>query len=247
MKENKIDYSIIPDLSLKNLHRARNEAQHHGIVPCYADVQRYAGLTIDVLSNLSRSILNKDFNEISLAELIQDPLVRVLYKKGEDAYWDGDYVNALVYTASAFEKAKQIEQNKLWGSGLILTAALGNNLNNDFSSVLIEELEILKLRLDYKRYQKYREIFLFTLKPFLEIDSNSEALLIDQIRQKLDTTIKIWKQSNDSLKDQAIYCLSFTLDSIFLWESVDRTGWSEVISSAFNSFKNYVKESKVKT
>jgi len=234
------DSSLLQEVSLKNLHIARNDVQHHAIVPCFNDVQRYKTLTYQVLSNLSKAVLQKDFDEISLSELIQDSLVKTLYKKGEAAYFLGNYKDSLIYTAGSFEKAKRIEQNKLWESGLtfnVLSKVFDNkdDSNDELLDTIIEELEILKLRLDYKQYQKYREVFWFTLKPFSNILSKTEDEIINEIKKASETAIKIWEKSPDGLKARAIYCLTFALDSILMWESVERSGWSDVISALWKA------------
>lgn len=239
--------TLIEELSLNNMHIARNDVQHHGIIPCFTDAQRYKTLTYQVLSELSKEVLEKDFEEISLSDLIKNPLVRSLYKKGEDAYFAGNFRDTLIYTASAFEKAKRIEQTKLWGSGLtfdVIKKALDNkdNSNDEILETIIEELETLKLRLDYKQYQKYREVFWFRLKPFFNITSDNEEEIVKAIKEESGTLIKIWDTAPDGLKSQAIYCLSFALDSILMWESVERSGWSEVISTFWQAAGRWKQE-----
>lgn len=119
LKETSLEPALLQEVSINNLHRARNDAQHHGIIPSIDDIERYKTITYQVLSNLSENILKKNFDEISLAELIQDNMVKILYKNAEVAYFSTDYETALVCVAGAFERAKNIEQGKLFGSGIM--------------------------------------------------------------------------------------------------------------------------------
>lgn len=229
LTELNLDTALLQEVSIKNMHRARNQTQHHGIIPSVEDIQRYRTMTYKVLSNLSESILKRRFEEISLSELIQDNFVKTLYKKGEEAYFSSNYENALIYIATAFERAKTIEQGKLWGSGM-LWAKLGLNNKDDKSKqlfeLLISELEILKLRLDYKKYQKYRETFCFTLIPFTTLQSGTSNDMVNEVKTLIAQAIPVWRvMDSQKLKNTTTFCLAFVLDSILAWEVIPRVGW----------------------
>jgi hypothetical protein len=224
--------ALLQEVGIKNMHRARNDIQHHGIIPSSEDVERYRTITYNVMSNLSNCLLKMKFEEISLSELIQNDFIKQLYKKAEEAYFSSDYQTALIYAAAAFERAKTTEQGKLWGSGMLL-AIIKKSLkgksqdeNDELFGIIVTELEILKLRLDYKKYQKYREIYSLTVVPFTSFQSNTAYDLIKEINTLVAQAISKW-QSMDSqnLKNAATYCLAFTIDSILAWEVVPRTGW----------------------
>lgn len=226
--EMNIQTALLQETSVKNMHRARNDTQHHGIVPSVEDIERYKTTTYNVLSSLSINLLKKTFEEISLSELIQDDDVKVLYKNAEDAYFSSNYEKALVCIASAFERAKSIEQGRLWGSGMLIKY-LANNGDDRYAKLLdtvIEELEILKLRLDYKKYQKYRETFCFELVPFTTIQSRAAETIFNEVKAQIANAISTWQNKNSSeLKNATTFCLGFALDSILAWESVPRAGW----------------------
>jgi hypothetical protein len=159
-----------------------------------------------------------------------------LYKKAENGYFSGNYKDALFYTACAFEKAKRTEQNKLWGSLLSLHHA-NSPLNKDkFVNGIYEELEILKLRLDYKQYQKYRCIYYLDLEPFSNIVSDTDDGVVKEVETKLKTALDAWEKSREGLKKESIYCLSFALNNILMWEQVDREDWSEVVTTLTKIF-----------
>lgn len=219
------DVSLLHEVEIRNMHRARNNIQHHGIMPSIDDVERYKTVTHEVLSNLSKSILGLEFEEISLSDLIKDDLVKTLYKKAEEAYFSANYEDALVYVAGTFEQAKKLEQGRIFGSGLMLKWLQSGNVD-DLTSKLMEEIEILKLRLDYKKYQKYRDIFERSLKPFTCTSSDTMDDIVSEIRKLTASSISAWHgRDKGELKKETIFCLVFVLDSILRWEAVPRLGW----------------------
>lgn len=226
-REMNLDLALLQEVSVKNLHRARNGTQHHGIIPCIDNIERYKTITYQVLSNLSEYVLKKKFEEICLSELIQANEVKTLYKRAEEAYFSANYEAALVNVAGAFERAKNLEQGKLWGSGMLSAIILHKEDENYRLLTLIsKELEILKLRLDYKKYQKYRQTFSFALEPFTNISSKTTDNIIGEIRTLAANAISTWHNTNpEELKNTTTFCLGFVIDSILQWETVPREGW----------------------
>lgn len=220
------DLSLLHEVEIRNMHRARNNVQHHGIVPSIDDVERYKTLTEEVLSDISMKILGLKFEEILLGELIKDELVRTLYKKAEKALFSADYEEALVHAAAAFEQAKKKEQGRIYGSGLMLT--LLSEKVDEVATKIIEELEVLKLRLDYKKYQKYRGIFLGTLEPFTLLSSNTLKGILNETRKLTSNATSTWRDMDRrKLREETTFCLNFVVDCILRWEAVPRLGWRE--------------------
>jgi hypothetical protein len=219
-----LDLSLLHEVEIRNLHRARNNVQHHGIIPSIDDIERYKTLTQEVLSNLSIKIFGLKFEEVLLGDLIKDELVRSLYKKAEKAYVSASYEDALMCIAAAFEQAKKKEQGRIYGSGLLWTL-LGKKVD-DVTNKIIAEIEILKLRLDYKKYQKYREIFLGALEPFTALSSDTLEGVLNETRKLIANAISAWKGGDRrKLREETTFCLNFVIDSILRWEAVPRWGW----------------------
>jgi hypothetical protein len=226
-KRANLDLSLLHEVEIKNMHRARNGVQHHGIVPSIDDVERYVTLTNEVLANLSKPILGVGFEEISLCRLVKDNLVRNLYEKAEGAYFSSNYEDALVYVAGAFEQAKKMEQGRIYGSGLMLARVLDGD-SNKVTDKLIDEIEVLKLRLDYKKYQKYRDVFQRTFEPFTQLSSNTIEGIVNEIRKLVANSLSMWRNmDNEELKEETTYCIGFVLESVLKWETVTRLGWQE--------------------
>ena len=221
-----LDDALLQQISLNKLRRARNDAEHHGMIPCTDDLERYKCVAYEVLSVLSKEILQKRFEEISLSALIKDDIVKALYKHAEERYYLADYVTALLSSASAFEKAKNIEQGQLFGSGILIKYLLSPKDKKDNLEVIMNELEVLKLRLDYKKYQKYREIFSFTPEPFTTLGGTNAREIFEDMKTRIASTLSSWaSEAPTTLKEEATFCLGFSLESILIWETVTREGW----------------------
>ena len=96
---------------------------------------------------------------------------------------------------------------------------------------LVEELEILKLRLDYKKYQKYREIFSFKLEPFFRLSSNEINEIESEIKKKINEAIIAWKSKDkEELRKNVVFCSNFVIENILKWEAIPRKGWLNSVS-----------------
>ncbi|MFC1486602.1 hypothetical protein ACFLRN_02780 [Thermoproteota archaeon] len=208
---------------ISNLHHARNAIQHKGIIPDVGEVRRYAILTQNLVEEVTSKLFGLRFSDISLGELIKDNDVRELFITADIAFGKADYNKATIHAVAAFELAKNNEQFLMHGSGLIIGKLLSSGKSKKeiegYLHILTEELEILKLRLDYKKYQKYRDISR-NLTPFSRFSQNT---IVAEIGKNVNE--KLEKMGLSHLKDCARFCLDFSIESILRWESVSRTGW----------------------
>jgi hypothetical protein len=221
---------LIHEPEIKNMRKARNVVQHHGIIPSSSDLDRYTTLTKMVLNEVIKEVFNIDFADISLSMLIKDEVTKTLYAKAETAYSFKNYKEALIYSASAFEFAKNKEQGRIFGS--TLSHYRDKKGTRDVEKLLMEEIEVLKLRLDYKKYQNYRQIFSFSIKPFTQLNSFLGSD-VEHITQETSVIIKKAIESWQNLKpDKMIenvrFCIDFTLEAILRWEAVPRKAWWEL-------------------
>lgn len=226
-----IDLALLYEVEIMNMHRARNNVQHHGIIPSADDIERYKSLTLEVLSELILEIFQLDFNEVSLGTLIKDDVTRTLFNRADKAYFSENYEDALTYLTTTFEYAKNREQGRIYGSLLLLTLFKQRKKLNEVSMKLVEELEILKLRLDYKKYQKYREIFSFKLEPFFRLSSNEINEIENEIKKKIKEAIIAWKSKDkEELRKNVVFCSNFVIENILKWEAIPRKGWLNNVS-----------------
>lgn len=144
LKINSIPSEHIHELEIKNIRKARNGVQHHGIIPSSSELDRFTMLIEKVLSNIIAEVFKISLSDVSLSTLIKDKVVKELYSKAEMAYSLKNYKEALIYSASAFEVAKNKEQGRIFGSGLSANRENASKMEK----LLMEEIEILKLRID---------------------------------------------------------------------------------------------------
>lgn len=151
---------LLHEKEVKALHSARNNVQHHGLIPSQDDILRFQALTETVITSLVREVFEIDLKDISTGWLIRDQLVRQLYMGAEDAYLSRDYIKALTLCIAAFETAKNEEQNRIYGSGLTFARprieekekkAIKDLLK--YVDLLRDEIEVVKLRIDYKKFK----------------------------------------------------------------------------------------------
>ena len=238
--------AVLHKTQIKNMHDARNSIQHRGQLPSLGDVDRYKALTLDILQDTIKTVFEVDFDDITLGLLIKDPLVRGLYERAEQAAARTQYRECLVSCAVAFERAQKEESTRLWGSmkyfsKLAAQARLREKLHDlgeyleEYFDSLDEEIEVLKLRLDYKEYQKFRQIFGFVIKPNKLITSASD---IEEVVRAVRKTVmpSVQKIPEDKLEQDAKFSLSFTIESILKWEATPRARWMDNISESLVSY-----------
>lgn len=224
----------ISETGIKNLHLARNKVQHDGIVPCPENLKTYQNLTEQVLAECMKAVFGVELRDVSLGMLIQNKDLGELYSIAEQNFLSKNFHNSLIYCVAAFETAKNLEQDKLYGSGSAI-----HLLGNPEFKIIFDELEVLKLRLDYKKYQKYREIF-----PVLEPRSRIHVSLragkitdeiVGEISKKIASYLK--EVDPEKLAEHARFCLEFTIENILKWESVPRMSWYEAIRQEIKSIE----------
>lgn len=242
-------------IALLELHRARNEVQHSGITPSYEVVERSKEIVDMTLRNVVREIYEDDWDSISRALLIKDINVRQLYQKGEKAYYKGNYIEAIYSLIAAFELAKLLEQTRIWGSGIKVAKILRDSKKTDIQTHLtevyhyidqiVDEIEILKLRLDYKGYQKYREISSGRIGPNespVYGAFNIEKIDLDSIFNAVKTRLKeiIEKRDLNDLRNWIVFALDFIIDAILRWEILARKGVLEFAEDFKKSLSEFL-------
>lgn len=217
---------LIHESEIKNMRAARNLIQHHGIIPSASDLDRYTELIETVFAKIVRNIFKLDISEISLAILIKDDELKAFFYEAEKKYTLKKYEQSLILSASAFEFAKIKEQGRLYGSGLLWKKRKIEK--NQLINLLIDEIEVLKLRLDYKKYQKYRGIFSNCLGPNTELSSFDNDKIVPEIEKNIKDARQSWiAMESEELRDNAKFCLDFTLEAILKWEAFFRKAWWE--------------------
>lgn len=83
------------------LNKARVYFKHYGILPDVSEGRKFSTYAEDFLRETMELFFDKDFDEISLADLIQDAGIRKVVKEAEKSNSDGDFDACMVACAKA--------------------------------------------------------------------------------------------------------------------------------------------------
>lgn len=228
---------VLSPIEIKNLHRARNAVQHEGNLPSRGDVERYRLVTEAVLRNVCTQIFSIEFSDVSLAQLVKNQAVKTEYLKADEAFSAGTYMDSIIFCTCAFDAAMRLEQGRLYGRFLLHPTAEteeGKRLL-EYVDELNEEIEVLKLRLDYKAYQKFREILVFQVgisQPFTSIEDF--GVMESELRSRISSSFASLQETD--FRPAARFCLDFTVDSTLRWEALERRTWYELFGEILKRF-----------
>jgi len=227
---------------LIELHLARNGVQHNGIIPTISSVERFRATTEMVLSNLAADDFGISWNKISMSLLIDDPVVRELYLMAEKYVDSKQYVEAAQSLVATFEFLKRKEIDRRFGSGILEKRWAAKKASQDsedphvkrladYTLALEKEIEILKLGVDYKCYQKYRDVF--SIEPFDSVavpvtEKDAEAVL-RAVQEKYGTET-LFNEHPEFLQEWLIFAFEFVIDNAIRWQSTWRLGLVEALS-----------------
>lgn len=229
--------------SFGRLHHARNQIQHHGLVPDETQRQQLGQDAVTSLQELLVSTIGVPLERISISELVHEPLAKELYRRAEESRKDGNPAGAVVCLVAAFEQARQTEQARIYGSGITWSRASAKTRDGgppphthdgitSYAEKIHEEVEVLKLGLDYKAYRRYTDISPSKLSPMFvqHLPSGKDA----------ETLLAGWHEylgaGVTSVTDDWLeFAFQFVRDTILRWESLYRSGLWEDIEKALDS------------
>ena len=229
---------------IAHLHRVRNAVQHESVMVAVSEVDALHADVVSLIECLVRVHLHLNLKGISLSNLFLDPIVQNLYRRAEDAQSRGASEDAAIMLVAAFEKARFEEQQRLWGSMITWHRVLGSDSeeNNpgglrDYVEKLHEEVEVLKLRIDYKQYRKYCEIAPLILGAHF---GENVCPSTDP-----DTLITYWRERltgnavNRPLFDLVVrngewlpFAFSFVANTVLAWQEEPRRGFLEILGDS---------------
>ena len=137
---------------LKTLHNLRNSIQHDGFIPASSQVQASKSLVESFSKSVSIDIFNIPWEQVSLGILINNPTVRELYLKADEALNNHKFQDAAFNVIAAFEVAMIFEMDRLSPMNLERPEAI-LQLKPSF-----DVISFLLLRLDPKKYLNHMEI-----------------------------------------------------------------------------------------
>lgn len=212
------------------LHKTRNNAQHYAMIPDSNSLQHFREIAEKFMVDVVYKIFETDFSQITLAILIKNGEVKKYIEEAEKHLLNGEYKKSIKSSFSAFYVAKSEEQGKIHGSGSMVYRLFseirkskkdgykemkfvkkltdGRDLNiselTDYifmaNELMLKELEIFKLKLDYKKYMQYIRIC-------------PDLIISNVVSNEIEIKDKVCNYEN------AFFCLNFVIDSILKWES----------------------------
>jgi hypothetical protein len=230
--------------AIKELHLARNSVQHNGIVPAFIAVQRYESTTEKVLSNSIQSSFGLPWGNISLALLINESQTRDLYSEAENRFEKGKYADAALLLVATFEHMKSLEIDRRYGSGIFMKRLAAQlSINNcqdvntkyiaEYAKAIEREVEILKLGVDYKGYQRYEDFL--GIEPFdslsdILFESNNTEELIKNLENKFCSRLTEIENIEFNYFQWSVFAFDFVFDNIIRWQNISRMGLMESMS-----------------
>ena len=148
------------------VHKKRNSAQHDATIPTQETVNDCRTYTRDFLEKVSKDMWNKDFNEISLIDLIEDAKIRDKLESAEEALDCQNYQKAIEKTSEGLNLLISQSFEKIAGKTAQITKEYG--LSEGIDNITFRLFNVIKtnqemnffntLNINYLHYLKYRQI-----------------------------------------------------------------------------------------
>ena len=201
----KIGKNLPLKTQIEKLHDSRNGVQHHGLIPSIEDVNRFKFYAEDFFRQACDNVFQIPYDELYLSTLIDDDKVRDLFIKSEAMFSKGAYLESLKSVALAFAISKRKILEKLEGEYYDLPYSEGDPFQlNATIMYLHDKVNILTLGIDYKKYSRFKEV---TPEIYYGFESKEPNFHYTEI-------------SKNPEKDDVIFCLEFTLESILEWQEM---------------------------
>jgi hypothetical protein len=197
-----------------SLHDVRNLAQHAGVVPPYEEVIKFKGYVEDFLKIVVENEFGIKFDELSLAELIENVQLKQKIREAEQAFSRDDYDECISKCADAlmdatfdignvFEKAGML--TRYFGADKELMDVINKNYPEKYK--------------DKEFYELAKELS----KAIHQLGMASTGMqFLDEYRSGFIRFMKILNQgdkaSKDELKEWAHFSLNFVTNLILKWQ-----------------------------
>lgn len=240
-----------PNISaIVGLHNVRNQAQHHGLIPSKTETEYYREVTEEFLQLASKRVFNLDWNMISLGLLIKDDAVKKLYISAEDDYYGHNFLACIIKCGAAFQIARMNEELRSYGSMRALDEiglkSVRDELDDSIGKLadvvekLAWEIDVLKLGLDYKKFQIFRLMFSFQLDEWYPTPTTAYPGIsydMDKVFREAELKFSsLFKTMPEpQLVEDAKFCLLFIIEPILKWETTPRMTLIDLMSSIFES------------
>ncbi len=244
------------ELEVLRVHEVRNTIQHQSIPPAKDEVRVQVDAAARSIRQMAKVLFGLDWDGISMSALFHDAIFRSLFTKSEKALREGRVEDAVYYVVACFEAARYLEQHRIWGSFISWARSFANDeaILKDpkheaivaYVRTLHDEVEVLKLRLDYKEYRAYAQIGLGVISPASEVLASfgtSDKEMYAHWREVLSESLSGIKKNGvltpeaaADLTNWVTFAQRFTSEAILRWQQFWRPGWGEGGGSAAQSW-----------
>lgn len=196
------------------LHEMRNLVQHAGIVPSFEDVTKFRASVEIFLKNITEKEFDILFDELSLAQLIENIELREIIKKAEKLFKERNYKECILTCDEVLIKAT-FDIADIFSKAGMLTGYFGagkelmNIINKDYA-------------------ERYRGKEFYTLakdlcKAILRVGQAATGMqFFDEFRGRFlefrELVNKLEKIPEKDLKEKARFSLNFVIELILKWQ-----------------------------
>ena len=199
-----IGLSSLPDkVQIQHVRSIRNDAQHKAKYPTEIEVNDCRTYTRDFLEHITIQVWDKNFDEISLTDLIQHSKIKERLVEAEAHFKAGKYIEAIKYAKAAFNKCINLVIKKVIGELPQFQGTLSTPRDSYMTLDKMKTMVMLQtLGLNFAEYAKYQQA--------------SSAVLISEA---MDGTLTCRLKKSDFTEEEAKFTVSYVIDAILQIES----------------------------
>lgn len=205
--------------SINELHDVRNDIQHKGIQISNSQASKYFPMIERMFVNSCKEIFQLDWNFVSLSLLINNEEIATHYRNFEQYFYKKDFRNSAKSLIKAFEIAKSYRQLSQAGSQILFYGVNASGVISQYPKIkplldyvekIEQELEILKMNIEYNQWKTYREV--------LEDLNPHHSLYYSGSNDNLDSLLLI-KAPEEEIEKWIKENVSFVFETILKWQN----------------------------
>jgi len=205
------------------LNKMRVAFKHHGIIPTYDDCRDVQIKLHDFMITASNDILDLNFYEVGLADLVEYGDVKLCLKNAEKFLQESRYEDSIIESAKAFRLFEKRTEGDVWHSHILKEEPFGDlstfKLHDIEDEKLSSALTEVKNRLD--SITKYVNVLILGIDSF---EYQKFRLLTPIVHFTLGGTLSVhsirgaFKNIFNYNEENAQFCINFVIDSVMKFQ-----------------------------
>lgn len=191
---------------IQELNKARVSFKHYGILPDISQANKFHGYTEAYLRTFFELYFKKDFDDISMSDLIASDEIRLLIKQAEKNLSTKDYISCVDEIAKA--------KTKLFYKIQLFVPEVDRNLVNIASlfdrQVSSQVRDVFKYMSDYMKI--LREISIINIFGISVKEYNHVLQILPHANIFGDGNFQVIRKLNDYTEEEAKFLLKFIID-----------------------------------